>query len=1000
MSGGGATGEVMRGVDWAATPLGPPKSWPGPLKTLISVMLGSRQPMFVAWGATRTMLYNDAYSAICGARHPAAMGAPFATVWFDIIDEAGPILERAFAGEATHMDDIAFVLHRNGYPEEAHFAFSYTPVRGDSGRVEGVFCACSETTATAMAGRQAATERERQRLMLRQMPGFVALLSGPEHRYQYVNEAYVEIAGQREFIGRTVREVFPEIADQGIYELLDKVYRTGEPFAARAMPVSLDRPDGERSVDLLFEPVRDDAGRVAGIFVGGYDVTDRVRAESALRASETALRRSETRYRSFLEASAQVVWRMSAAGEVDEPIPHWERYTGQDTAATLGVGWMDAIWSADRRAVAEAWRGAVASGTTYEVEYDLRRADGAWRRVVARGVPVRDETGAVLEWIGTCIDVTERRAAEEQARSQARIAEMVASGAPLGDTLDALMLLIEAREPDVRCGVLVVSEDGAHFRRGGGPSLPEAFHVALDGVASTPPYLGSCGEAAHEGRAVVVPDIAREDRYSAAWRKLMLSCGLRAVRSTPICGPDGRVLGVFAIYFPRPGDPTPRDPGLVETATSLAGIAIARWRTEAELRASESALRQWNEELEARVAREVAAREEVQARLSQVRRVEALGQLAGGIAHDFNNVLQAVQGGARLIQGQSADSSRVQRLAGMVADAAARGAAITRRLLSFARRGDIRAEPVDVADLLTGMREILAHTLGGGLEVRVQLPPYVPPMLADKGQLETVLINLATNARDAMAGRGTITLSAVAEMVKADAVAVAHPPALRPGAYVRLSVSDTGEGMDALTLARVGEPFFTTKALGKGTGLGLAMARGFAEQSGGALAIESAAGAGTTVRLWFPVADLVGSPVAPGWGNEALPANSPRRACVMVVDDEALVREITVESLAAAGFGTVSVGSGPEALELLDAGTTVDVLVSDLSMPRMDGVALIRETQRRRPGLPAILLTGFATDMAELAVGGAISGSFSLLRKPIDTHALVDRISVLLEGGR
>lgn len=412
-------------------------------------------------------------------------------------------------------------------------------------------------------------------------------------------------------------------------------------------------------------------------------------------------------------------------------------------------------------------------------------------------------------------------------------------------------------------------------------------------------------------------------------------------------------------------------------------------RDETARKEAEAVLARGRDELERLVAERTRDLEETQARLAVAQRMEALGQLAGGVAHDFNNVLQAVQGGARLIEGKPDDAGRVRRLAAMIAEAAARGAAVTRRLLAFSRRADLHAEPVDASDLLGGMREILAHTLGAGIDVRVQVSPRVPPLLADKGQLETVLVNLASNARDATGGNGTIILSAMTEVI------TEGRDGLRAGAYVRLSVADTGAGMDAATLARATEPFFTTKGTGKGTGLGLAMARGFAEQSGGALVIESVLEAGTTVRIWLPVADRAPpNPVSEG-ERHAIPDGKAR---VLLVDDEALVREITTEGLEAAGYVVLSVGSGLEALESLDASEVVDLLVSDLSMPGMDGLMTIREAQRRRPGLPAILLTGFATDAAELALGGVISGSFSLLRKPIEASALAERIAVMLKG--
>ena len=337
----------------------------------------------------------------------------------------------------------------------------------------------------------------------------------------------------------------------------------------------------------------------------------------------------------------------------------------------------------------------------------------------------------------------------------------------------------------------------------------------------------------------------------------------------------------------------------------------------------------------------------------------------------------------------------MRRLARMILDAADRGAGVTRRLLAFSRRGDLRAEPVDAADLLADTKEILTHTLGAGVEIRVAAAAGLPPLLADKSQLETVLVNLATNARDAMAGVGTLTLAACAETLAHDG-GTRHPVTLKPGSYLRLSVSDTGTGMDAETLARAAEPFFTTKPTGKGTGLGLAMARGFAEQSGGGLHIESALGRGTTVRLWFPVAQ--GAPaVAASQDEAAVGAHGEPHARLLVVDDDDNVREIITEQMEAAGYAVLSAESGAAALALLDAGTAVDLIVTDLSMPGMDGMALIQETQWRAPGLPAILLTGFATnDAAEIAVGGAINGTFSLLRKPIEGAHLAERVAVLL----
>jgi len=412
-------------------------------------------------------------------------------------------------------------------------------------------------------------------------------------------------------------------------------------------------------------------------------------------------------------------------------------------------------------------------------------------------------------------------------------------------------------------------------------------------------------------------------------------------------------------------------------------------------RETELALRRLSGELEARVREEVAAREAAQNRAAHAERMQALGQLAGGIAHDFNNVLQGIMGAATLIERRPADEAGVRRLARLAIEASERGASTTRRLLAFGRRGDLRAEVFDVNGLLVGLREILCHTLGAGNDVRVSAGPNLPALLADRGQLETALVNLATNARDAMPGGGRLTLSAEGEVIaEGDRT---HPAGLASGRYVRLTVADTGAGMDAATLARAAEPFFTTKGLGAGTGLGLAMAKGFAEQSGGGLGIESSPGRGTTITLWLPAADSDGAqdtmvPTA----ALGLAKTATTHSRILVVDDEALVREVLAEQLEDSGYSVLVAANGTEALALLAAGEAVDALVTDLSMPGMDGLAVIRAAQERRPGLPAVLLTGYAGDGAALAVGGAISGAFSLLRKPVTGVQLVDRVRALL----
>ncbi|MFC3123503.1 response regulator [Pseudoroseomonas globiformis] len=396
-------------------------------------------------------------------------------------------------------------------------------------------------------------------------------------------------------------------------------------------------------------------------------------------------------------------------------------------------------------------------------------------------------------------------------------------------------------------------------------------------------------------------------------------------------------------------------------------------------------------------------REAAQQRLVQAQRMEALGRLAGGVAHDFNNVLQAILGGAKLLAKRPGDEAGVRRLSRMLLEASERGAAVTRRLLAFARRVELKAAPVPLEPMLQGLREVLTHTLGREVEIVLDMPPGLPPAFADGAQLETVLINLAINARDAMLPmperRLTFRLRLAAEHPPQEPGRQATPPPGLPGGsggYLTVEVTDTGTGMDAVTLAQAMEPFFTTKAKGKGTGLGLAMAKGFAEQSGGALALHSRPGEGTVVTLWLPVAPE-GAQAEPAAVPSPVPVGSGH---VLLVDDEEQVRQVLGATLRDQGYQVVEAADGPAAVMHLDGGGACDALVSDLAMPGMDGLAVVRAARQRRPGLPALLITGYAGDAGAAALEEAAgAGALQLLHKPIDPEALAVRLAALLQDG-
>ncbi|MGC2856756.1 PAS domain-containing protein [Novispirillum sp. DQ9] len=322
-------GARLRGHDWSLSVLGPPEGWPQSLRSVVGLMLTSKFPMFVAWGPDLGFLYNDAYAPILGAKHPAAMGRPFAKVWSEIWHDVGPLVERALAGEATYHEDLPLVMLRKGFEEQTTFTFSYSPVRDESGAVAGMFCACTETTEKVLAERHLAAESDRLRGLFHQAPGFMAVLRGPDHVFELANEAYQRLVGSRDLVGRAVRDALPEVEGQGFFDLLDKVYASGQPFIGEGLALKVKpgpgRPLEDRFVTFVYQPTVDAAGQVTGIFVEGQDVTAAKLAETQLRTlNETLEQRVAERTAEREAALAQLahMQKMDTVGQLTGGVAH------------------------------------------------------------------------------------------------------------------------------------------------------------------------------------------------------------------------------------------------------------------------------------------------------------------------------------------------------------------------------------------------------------------------------------------------------------------------------------------------------------------------------------------------------------------------------------------------------------------------------------------------------------------------------------------------------
>ena len=388
--------------------------------------------------------------------------------------------------------------------------------------------------------------------------------------------------------------------------------------------------------------------------------------------------------------------------------------------------------------------------------------------------------------------------------------------------------------------------------------------------------------------------------------------------------------------------------------------------------------------LMSQVAERTAELSETQDQLRQAQKMEALGQLTGGIAHDFNNLLTVVVGGLDLIAKQVQDE-RLLRFATNALSAAERGARLTGQLLAFSRVQRLEVKPTYVAPLIEEMRPLLRNVLGPGIEKKFDLDPHLTPVLADPTQLEVAVLNLAINARDAMPDGGTLTISSRKRRVTSD-------PELRPGTYVELSITDTGEGMPADVLARAFEPFFTTKDVGKGTGLGLSMVYGMASQCGGGVKIESEPGRGTVVRLYFRRADRDAEVPASGGqtGDELRRARGA--ATVLVIDDDADVRHFIAAGLEEYGHEVIEAADGSEGIDKF-AANAPDLVVLDYIMPGLSGAEVADHILATRPDQPILFVSGYnETDAIRRVAPDA-----NILAKPFRAAALEDAVRAALQ---
>lgn len=530
----------------------------------------------------------------------------------------------------------------------------------------------------------------------------------------------------------------------------------------------------------------------------------------------------------------------------------------------------------------------------------------------------------------------------------------------------------------------------------------------------SPAAYSSCTMALKLGQRAIIPDFEQwEDIAGTADLLAFRSAGIRSAQTTPLMSRNGNLLGMISTHWSTPHQPSERDLRLLDILARQAADLLERTMAEEALRAreqelahtctvlreieeqqrqTEAKLLRLNETLEQRVAERTAMLMQAEEKLRQSQKMEAVGQLTGGLAHDFNNLLASISGSLelmsrRITQGRWSD---IHKYMAAAEGAAKRAATLTHRLLAFSRRQTLEPRPTNVNTLIYGMTELIQRTAGPNILIETLGSLDLWPVLVDASQLENTLLNLCINARDAMPDGGRITLKTANHWVEGEEASALQIP---EGQYLCLSVSDTGTGIPPEIMAHVFEPFFTTKPIGQGTGLGLSMIYGFAQQSGGQVRIDSKVGEGTTVSIYLPRHNGVPPQDESIPGRAAVVAEFHGET-VLLVDDEPTVRMLMADVLGELGYTVIEASDIAAGLKLLSSDVHIDVLVTDVGLPGMNGRQMADAGLELRPNLKILFITGYA----ETAVigNGQLQTGMHVLTKPFAVDTLGIRVRELL----
>ena len=921
-TGGGELGGLIRQFDWSKTSLGPLAAWPQSPKTVTDTLLWSPVPMVLLWGEDGVMIYNDAYSVFAGGRHPQLLGSKVREGWPEVADFNDHVMKVGLNGGTLSYKDQELTLFRHDRPEQVWMNLDYSPVLNEAGQPAGVIAIVVETTQRVVAER---TLKDREKDL------------ASVQRIARIGGVTVDLgngfgAGQRTLAYREIHGLSRDVVDTHD-DWVKRIHPDDRERALNHFLATVNGTDTRYSSE--YRIIRPSDGQVR--WIASEAQIERDAAGRPLRLvgahmditeqtlAKELLKESEERFRLIANSAPVPMWVSKLDGTRGFANQAYLDFLGLEYEKAVVFDWRKILHPDDMMRIVNESLAGEASLRPFVLEARYRRADGEWRWMRSESQPRWDPVGKHIGFIGVAHDVTAAKEAEGELRR-------------LNETLEQRIKertsQLESNEAQLRAIFETSNQYQAFLDLKG--NVIYANKTALAGIRS------------------VVADVAGRPFWDSPWfsatpgaREIVADGFASVMRGESVRTEMLLELPIGDRYFDFAMRPVFDQHGAI---TGVLPEAV-----------------------------DITERRQAEEALRQSQKMEAVGQLTGGVAHDFNNLLTIIRSATDFLRRRELTEDRRRRYIDAISNTVDRASKLTGQLLAFARRQPLTPEVFDVGLQVEAIAQLIRPLVGGRIQIGLEIADAECFAMADVAQFETTLINLAVNSRDAMEDEGLISI----RVEKADEIPASGIGGRREGKFIAISVEDTGAGIAPDKMTAIFEPFYTTKEVGKGTGLCLSQALGFAKQSGGDIVAVSTLRKGSKFTIYLPQAKLPGS-------QASVAATSPEAASsgfghrILVVEDNEDVGRFSTELLQDLGYATRRADNAKQALALIAADHgAFDLVFSEVIMPGMNGVEMARIIREQYPHLPVVLTSGYSNVLAQNTDHG-----FELIQKPYSVEAL------------